>query len=333
MTWLDMMGAVLLVGLLAVVTTLGMKPMLSRIRFAARCAARRAGREKVQTAIQTTAALAVLGVTGYGVVTAARGQLLWGTTADEAMEALESTTADTTKVISDEAHKTRDVLVALLEETQKLRAAPSFDPIEPCLTPDRPGESRMIPRSECQDRAEDSLSPWRWWARLRPEVVLAEMDRLTVASEVRCSDYDRDDYPQSGEPQSVKPLIVQLLGGMWSPYDGQRFESMRESDIEHIVALSEAHDSGACAWTDERRREFARDLDNLTLATPELNRSRGARDAAEWLPELNRCWFAARVVAVRAEWELSIDQAERDALAAVIRGCKSFELNAPAASN
>ena len=89
---------------------------------------------------------------------------------------------------------------------------------------------------------------------------------------------------------------------MFSPYDLTQFESLRESDIEHIIAVSEAHDSGLCAASDDVRRRFARDLDNLTLATPELNRyEKGARDAAEWLPARNRCWFAAAIVAVRKE--------------------------------
>ena len=62
--------------------------------------------------------------------------------------------------------------------------------------------------------------------------------------ECRCTPYDRDDYPY---PQSIEAEIADRLGGMVSPYDGTRFESLRESDIEHILAVSEAHDSGLCA--------------------------------------------------------------------------------------
>ena len=69
---------------------------------------------------------------------------------------------------------------------------------------------------------------------------------IKVAPECRCSAYDRDDYSYS---QGNEPVIARRLGGMWSPYDGTEFESLRESDIEHIVATSEAHDSGLCAST------------------------------------------------------------------------------------
>ena len=58
---------------------------------------------------------------------------------------------------------------------------------------------------------------------------------LMVAAEHRCSPYDRDDYSY---PQSVEAEIADQLGGMWSPYDGTRFSSLAESDIEHIVATS-----------------------------------------------------------------------------------------------
>ena len=143
---------------------------------------------------------------------------------------------------------------------------------------------------------------------------------IRVAPECRCTPYDREgDYPY---PQSIEARIADRLGGMWSPYDGTRFESLRESDIEHVIAVSEAHDSGLCAASAVVRRRFASDLDNLTLATPALNRNeKGARDAAEWLPEHNRCWFAATIVAVRREYDLTIDRREAAALDEVLNGC------------
>ena len=62
----------------------------------------------------------------------------------------------------------------------------------------------------------------------------------------------------------------------------------------HIVVRSEAHDSGLCAAPPERKREFARDIRNLTLLALHLNRNlKGAKDAADWTLDENRCWFAA----------------------------------------
>ena len=87
---------------------------------------------------------------------------------------------------------------------------------------------------------------------------------LKVAPECRCSEYDRDDYSYS---QNVEPMIARMLGGMWSPYDGTEFDSLRESDIEHIVAVSEAHDSGLCAASRNLRRMFASDLGQLDASS------------------------------------------------------------------
>ena len=148
---------------------------------------------------------------------------------------------------------------------------------------------------------------------------------LTVAPEHRCSPYDRRDYPY---PQSVEPRIVAALGGrVYGPYTGRTFASRRRTDIEHVVALSEAHDSGLCAADASTRRRFASDLLNLTLAAPEVNRcgrsGKCARDAAEWLPPRNRCWFAQRVVEVRREYRLTVDRREADALERVLSGCES----------
>ena len=118
------------------------------------------------------------------------------------------------------------------------------------------------------------------------------------------------------------------MGGIiYGPYTGSYFSSIRETDIEHIVARSEAHDSGLCMADEGTRKEFASDLLNLTLASPGVNRhQKVAEDAAEWLPDLNMCWFADRVVRVRQEYGLTIDNREVEALETVLSGCSSFEM-------
>ena len=148
---------------------------------------------------------------------------------------------------------------------------------------------------------------------------------LTIAEEDRCSPYDPDDYPY---PATVEARIVEDMGGViYGPYTGRLFGSTRETDIEHIVARSEAHDSGLCVADAQTRKQFARDLLNLTLAGPTVNRQqKSANDAAEWLPDHNQCWYADRVVRVRQKYGLSVDRPEADALDAVLSGCSSMEM-------
>ena len=144
---------------------------------------------------------------------------------------------------------------------------------------------------------------------------------MAVAPEHRCS--PRDDYRYS---QSVEPRIVAELGGIYSP-TGEVFASIRQTDIEHIVALSEAHDSGLCAADLATRRRFASDLLNLTLADPGLNRHmKRDHDATRWMPPTNRCWFANRVVEVRRKYDLTVDRQEAKALEDVLRFCLTTEL-------
>ena len=150
---------------------------------------------------------------------------------------------------------------------------------------------------------------------------------LVIAPEHRCSTYDSDDYRY---PQSLEARIVAGLGDIYSPYTGRCFDNARQTDIEHIVARSEAHDSGLCAADVATRRRFSADLANLTLASPEVNRhQKGAKDAAAWLPTRNRCWFANRVVDVRRKYGLTIDVREVDALEPLLASCESTGLMAP----
>ena len=145
-----------------------------------------------------------------------------------------------------------------------------------------------------------------------------------MADEIRCSEYDPDDYHYS---PSVEPRIVDAQGGIYSPYTGVWFDSIRDTDIEHIVARSEAHDSGLCAADADTRDAFASDLINLTLASPSVNRhQKSGYDAAEWLPDLNQCWYVDRIIQVRLEYLLSIDRAEAEAIDTVLAGCASTEM-------
>lgn len=157
---------------------------------------------------------------------------------------------------------------------------------------------------------------------------------LVVAPEHRCSPYNRKrDYPY---PQSIEQAIVRRLGGVYGAYTDTCFGSARETDIEHIVATSEAHDSGLCARDRATRARFASDLRNprlplrgqaLTLASPRVNRrQKSGKDAAEWLPARNRCWYAARVVEVRRAYELTIDPREAAVLERILAGCDSTDM-------
>jgi hypothetical protein len=121
-----------------------------------------------------------------------------------------------------------------------------------------------------------------------------------------------------------------MNGRIYGPYEGRYFNSDRETDIEHIIAASEGHDSGLCGASPFKREQFATDPLNLTLASPKVNRcSKGGKcgfDAAQWMPEKNKCWFSNRIVQIRIKYDLSIDRAETRSLESVLSNCSSFEM-------
>ena len=84
---------------------------------------------------------------------------------------------------------------------------------------------------------------------------------LAVQPESRCAgaDYDRDEY--GTRYRSKEDDIIEELGAIYSPYTGVCYDSDRDTEIEHMVAISEAHDSGMCFADREtktrlRRRHF-----------------------------------------------------------------------------
>lgn len=113
-----------------------------------------------------------------------------------------------------------------------------------------------------------------------------------------------------------------LSGGEWfSAYDGLTFTDPGDLDIDHVVALAEAWDSGAYAWDAARRRAFANDLGvpwSLIAVSASSNRSKSDKDPADWLPTNAsvRCRYLGDWVAVKARWGLAVDDAERSVLAA-----------------
>lgn len=116
-----------------------------------------------------------------------------------------------------------------------------------------------------------------------------------------------------------------LSGGRWySYYDGVSQTSASALDIDHLVPLAEAWDSGAGSWSSATRQAYANDVgDRRTLVgvTSSVNRSKGDQDVAEWLPAQQQCRYLREWVAVKHRWRLSVDSAERGAMRSLAAGC------------
>ena len=118
-----------------------------------------------------------------------------------------------------------------------------------------------------------------------------------------------------------------LSGGRWfSYYDRVSWTDSGRIDIDHVVPLAEAWDSGARSWTATQRQSYANDLgDYRTLVgvTDSVNQSKGDQDPATWQPSLSsfRCTYARAWVQVKWYYHLTVDSAEKSALNSMLATC------------
>lgn len=199
---------------------------------------------------------------------------------------------------------------------------------------------------EIEPHGQGPESAWR------PEAwqvtVLAQLETLAVKGRAPQTGYDRDlfgrgwkDPDRNGcdarndilqrdlEDAVAKPGTqgcVILSGVLQDPFTGDTIEFVRGQDtstdvqIDHVVALSDAWQTGAQSFDAEKRVQFANDPLNLLAVDGPTNSAKGDGDAATWLPPNSsfRCDYVARQTAVKAKYELWVTAAERDAIRSIV---------------
>ncbi|MER7901117.1 HNH endonuclease family protein [Streptomyces sp. NPDC096046] len=164
---------------------------------------------------------------------------------------------------------------------------------------------------------------------------------LTVTAEDRTG-YDRGLFPhwitQSGTCNTREVVLERdgsnvqqnsscaaTSGSWYSPYDGATWTAASDVDIDHLIPLAEAWDSGAGSWTTSRRQSFANDLTRpqLIAVTDNVNQSKGDQDPATWMPSRTayRCTYVRAWVQVKYYYGLSVDSAEKSALQNHLASC------------
>ncbi|PXY17101.1 HNH endonuclease [Prauserella sp. PE36] len=165
------------------------------------------------------------------------------------------------------------------------------------------------------------------------------LPQLRVAPEDTGARYDRDDWPHwdyLGDGCDVRDQILQDQGrsvrvgdncevtGEWtSVYDGEIVTDAGDLDIDHIVPLAEVARSGSRDWTEAEREAYANDPEVLVAVTARSNRQKGDQDPATWLPDQDRCGYVTRWVQTKAKYDLTADQAEAEAINAILSHCPS----------
>lgn len=151
---------------------------------------------------------------------------------------------------------------------------------------------------------------------LFPHWIDADSDGCSTRNEVLISEAD--------DPVTVGSSCS-LSGGRWfSYYDRVSWTDTADIDIDHMVPLAEAWDSGAGTWTTATRQAYANDLGDsrsLVGVTDSVNQAKGDRDPAEWLPTYDKCRYLREFVAVKHRWRLTVDAAEKSAMSSLAAGC------------
>ena len=126
---------------------------------------------------------------------------------------------------------------------------------------------------------------------------------------------------------------VVLTGILSDPYSGEKISFVRgvgssmDVQIDHVVALSNAWQTGAFKLSYDKRLALANDPMNLLAVKGRLNSQKGDGDAATWLPPRRdiRCAYVAQQIAVKAKYQLWVTSAEKAAMVALLTKCPGFK--------
>jgi hypothetical protein len=114
------------------------------------------------------------------------------------------------------------------------------------------------------------------------------------------------------------------VGRWFSYYDRLTWRRSSDVDIDHLVALKEAWDSGAKRWNAPTRKRFANDLRDrrsLVAVTDNVNQSKSDRDPSEWLPQYGKCRYVKEWTAVKLRWRLKTNRVEKQRLTHLASHC------------
>ncbi|MGC5165213.1 HNH endonuclease family protein [Luteimicrobium sp. DT211] len=135
-------------------------------------------------------------------------------------------------------------------------------------------------------------------------------------------DLEEPTYKSGGDTCTVESGVLR------DPYTGHTIDFRRGPDsgavqIDHVVALADAWQTGAQDWPADKRLALANDPANLLAVDGPANQDKSAGDASTWLPPNAgyRCAYVVRQLRVKAAYGLWVTRAEHDAMARTLRGC------------
>ncbi|HZY64305.1 MAG TPA: HNH endonuclease family protein [Rubrobacteraceae bacterium] len=117
-----------------------------------------------------------------------------------------------------------------------------------------------------------------------------------------------------------------VVTGVWlDPFTAQTFTDPSDIDVDHGVPLANAWRSGADSWDAAERERYANDPDVLLSVEDNANQSKGDKGPEAWKPpnEAEWCDYAKQWTSIKAKYELSVNEQEKQALPQMLGSCES----------
>jgi hypothetical protein len=130
------------------------------------------------------------------------------------------------------------------------------------------------------------------------------------------------------KPQFVSQKKCKVQQGHWyDPFSGVSVQNSRNVQIDHLVALRNAHDSGGCRWSAARKQAFANDMNfklHLNAMYGRTNQAKSAFGPDQWRPPKRSSWclYAKAWTQIKYNWRLTMTTPEKKALAEMLRYCQ-----------
>lgn len=124
-----------------------------------------------------------------------------------------------------------------------------------------------------------------------------------------------------------------VSSGEWlDPYTSRTIRSPDDLQIDHLVALADAHRSGGWAWPPEKKVAFTNALDDpehLNAVWGPENQRKADDGPDQWLPPnpAYRCAYVAAYARIKVRWDLTVTPAQALAITTWTSACR------PAAGN
>ena len=236
--------------------------------------------------------------------------------------------SDTQVSTNDKTSDANKATAITVEDTKK--------PVENIVTTSQPSQSQPI----SEGLQTSSITPFTDAA---PTIELGISEILSNLPQ-----YDRDDWKhwidEDGDCQNARHEVLidesladvefkdakncQVALGRWyDPFTAETLTDATKLDVDHMVPLKNAHDSGGWAWNKKRKSDYANYMkyeDHLIAVTASANRKKGAKGPDGWKPSNKAHWcdYATDWIEIKVEWDLTATELEWTALEEMIGTCE-----------